>query len=332
MKHMSGNQYALTEAERAALAKGFDGYSPEERAMTGGTGASGGFFVPVYVDPTMIITGAGATSPFRRISTVKQIGPAFGGWYGATVAQVSANWTAENAATSDAGFTVTQPNIPVYLATAFVGVSFNGYEDIQDLAMDVVAAIADAKVNLETVAYVTGTGSSQPKGVVTAVGAVTASRVALTSSTAGVLNFADIGKLHGALPARFRNPSTQGGDGRAWIGNINVLDTLRTLVAGQNSANSLWSDPTGALPPNLYGDPIYEASAMTSTVTTGNDMLLYGDFRRYYIIDRIGLTTEFVPNLFDTTSGRPSATRGWLAHWRTGADAVDTAAFRDLRS
>jgi predicted phage gp36 major capsid-like protein len=70
---------------------------------------------------------------------------------------------------------------------------------------------------------------------------------------------------------------------------------------------------------------------MSSSLTTGQDVLLYGDFSRFYIIDRIGFTTEFIPNLFDTSTGRPTASRGWLSHWRTGSNAVDTNAFRLLR-
>lgn len=330
-KYMSGNTFAMTDAERFALAKGLDQYSPEERAgMTSGTGASGGYFVPVFIDPTMILTGAGSTNPFRHIATVKTIGPAFGGWYGATAAQVTAAWTAEGSAAPDNTPVVGQPNIPVYMGEAFVQVSYQAFEDISDLAGDVQTLFADAKDNLEAVAHSTSTGSGSPTGVSYAVGAVTASRVSPT--TGGAVAIADVFLVQNALPERFQDYDwgTTAGN-LAWTCNVVTANKLRSLAMAQNSANSLWTDLSAAQPPLLSGAPIYRAGSMSSSLTTGQDVLLYGDFSRYYIIDRIGFTTEFVPNLFDTSTGRPVAQRGWMSHWRTGANVVDANAFRQLR-
>lgn len=329
MKHMSGNQYALTDEERQTLSKGWDGYSPEERAVTSGTGASGGFFVPVYIDPTMIITGAGATNPFRRISTVKNIGPAFGGWYGATAAQVTAAWTAEGSVAPDNTPTVSQPNIPVYMAEASVTASFQAFEDISDLAADVAGLFIDAKNNLEAAAFTTGSGSSQPTGVVTAIAAVGGSRVSPT--TGGTLSFQDPTLLINALPERFQNYDWSPETPLAFTANVTVANKLRTLMMAQNSANSGWTDGAGGVPPTLFGAPIYRAGSMSSSLTTGQDVLLFGDFSRYYIIDRVGFSMEFIPNTFDQATGRPNASRAYIAHWRQGANAIDTNAFRLLR-
>lgn len=330
MKHMQGNQYALTEAERNALAKGFDGYSAEERAMTSGTGASGGFFVPVYIDPTMIITGAGSTNPFRQLSTVKNIGPAFGGWYGATAAQVTAAWTAEGAVAPDNTPTVTQPNIPIWMAEASVTASFAAFEDVADLASDVAMLFVDAKNNLEAAAFTTGSGTSQPTGVVTAVAANAGSRVA--PGTGGSLSVGDPFLVQNALPERFQNYDWgTAGEPLAWTCNIVVANKIRALALAQNSANSLWTDLSAQQPPRLSGAPLYRAGSMSSSLTTGQDVLLYGDFSRYYIIDRVGFSMEFIPNTFDQATGRPNASRAYIAHWRQGANAVDTNAFRVLR-
>ena len=321
-KYMAGDEMSLSGEERQALGRGRDAFSAEER-MTSGTGSSGGFFVPVFIDPSMIITGAGAVNPIRDIATVKQIGPAFGGWYGATAGQVSAAWTAEAGAAPNSDPTLTQPNIPVWMAEAFIPVTYQAFQDISDLAADLVALFADAKNNLEAAAFVTGSGSSQPTGVVTAVAAVTASRVSPT--TGGTLGYQDSFLLHSAIPARFQT------GGNNWAGSIAAVDRIRSTAAAANSANSLWTDLSAGNPALLLGEPVRVASAMSTSFTTGQDVLLYGDFSRYYVIDRIGLTTEFIPNLFDTTTGRPTANRGWIAYWRTGANAVDTNAFRLLR-
>lgn len=323
-KYASGNEMSMTAEERDALVKGRDAYSGEERAnMTSGTGSSGGYFVPVQIDPTMIITGAGSTNPFRKISTVKTVGPAYSGWYGVTAAQVTAAWTAEAAAAPDNTPTLTQPNIPFYMAEAFVPVSFQAFEDIADLAGDVQELFADAKANLEAVAHATSTGSGSPTGVSYAVGAVTASRV--SPATGGVLALADAFSVQNALPERFVNGTL------AWAGNIKVSNTLRTLAMAQNSANSVWTDTAGGVPSLLLGNDLYRAGSMSSSLTTGQDVLIYGDFSKYVIVDRIGLSVEFIPNLFDTSTGRPTGVRGWFAHWRTGANVIDANAFRQLR-
>lgn len=322
-KYATGREMQMTDAERAALGAGRDLATDAERAaMTSGTGSSGGYLVPVFIDPTLVITGAGSVNPLRAISTVKTIGPAFGGWYGATAAQVTAAWTAEGSAAPDNTPTVTQPNIPVYMAEAFIGVSYQAYEDISDLAGDVLALFADAKDNLEAAAHQTGSGSSQPKGIQAAISAVTASR--LTATTRGTLGIVDVFATHSAIPARFYGKSS-------WVGSQGAIDTIRQAAMAQNSANSVWTDFIAGNAATLLGDNVYVGSAITSTIASGNDVLVYGDFSRYYIVDRIGFSVEFIPNLFDTSTGRPTGQRGWMAHWRTGADAIDTNAFRMLR-
>lgn len=321
-KYATGREMQMNDAERAALGAGRNVTSDAERAMTSGTGNSGGYLVPVFIDPTMVITGAGAINPLRAIATVKTIGPAFGGWYGATAAQVTAAWTAEGSAAPDNTPTLSQPNIPVYMAEAFIGVSFQAYEDIADLAGDVVSLFSDAKNNLEAAAFQTGSGSSQPTGIVTAVSAVTASRV--TATTRGALGVDDVFAVHSQIPARFAASSS-------WLGSQGAIDEIRKKAMAQNSANSVWTDFFAGNAAQLLGDSVYIGSAITSTIASGNDVLVYGDFSRYYIIDRVGFSVEFIPNLLDTSTGRPTAQRGWLAHWRTGANAIDTNAFRYVR-
>src|SRR5947208_2812794 len=69
----------LPEAERAALNEG--------------STTQGGFLVPPFLDPTIILTNVGTTNPFRSISTVKSIMTQT--WKGVTSAGVTAEWTAE---------------------------------------------------------------------------------------------------------------------------------------------------------------------------------------------------------------------------------------------
>lgn len=292
----------------------------EYRAFTAGTGASGGYMVPLYMDPSFSITGAGAYNPIRDVANVKQISTLT--YNGSTVAQGVAELLGENAAFADKAPAVAQVQIPTYKIGAYIPASFEAFEDIDRLAQDVGEWFADAKNNYEATQFATGSGSA-PHGVITDVTAITASRV--SPATGGAFVVGDLYKLHAALPARYRH----GADSTAWMMSINMIDTVRQFATANNYFAFL-SDMTTGQPPRLLGDRLIEASTMATTVTTGQNIALYGDFKQFLIIDRVGMAVEFVPNVFDQATGRPSGSRAWLMHWRVGSGVADPGAFRTL--
>lgn len=322
---------AGSEAYRSAWAKAMSGapLGAEDsnllsRAMTSGTGASGGYIVPVQIDPTLIITGAGSANPFRRIARVRQTTvPVYNG---ATVGQITAAYTAENATVPDNTPTLAQVQVPTHKVTAYVPASFEAFEDIDNLATDVAELFSDARDNFEAAQFATGTGLGAITGVVTAVTAVTASRV--SPATGGAYGVADVYSVHTALPPRHRVAASAAS--RAWVSNVAVIDATRQFATA-NNYHAFLTDLGGGQPPQLLGDQWVESSAMSSTFTTGQNVLLYGDFSRYYIVDRLGATTEFIPNVFDPDTGRPTGTRAWLMHWRVGGAVADANAFRILK-
>jgi HK97 family phage major capsid protein len=294
----------------------------EYRAMSAGGATSGSALVPLYLDPTFVVTGAGARNAFRQVSNVKQITTFV--YNGSTAAQITAGLLGENAAYSDNTPTVTAAQIPTYKLGAWIPASFELFEDADALAADVAELFADARLSYETTQMTTGTGSA-PHGVVADVGAVTASRVAAT--TGGTFGLVDAFNVHSALPARFRNRP----ENLTWMSNVALSDRIRQLTMAQNSGNSVWTDLGGGTPPRFLGDQYFECSAMASAVTTGSDVLLEADFSRYYIIDRLGLQTELIPNVMDQATGRPLGQRGFICHWRYGSSMVDPNAGRLLR-
>ena len=308
----------FTDRERVAFTKAAE---LQRAGMTSGTSATGGYLVPFVLDPNVILTGTGSINPVRKLATVKRV-PA-GNWHGATAAQVTAAWTAEGAVSPDNTPTIIQPSIPSWMGRAFIGASFEAFQDIADLANDVVTLFADAKDNLEAIAHMTSAGSASPKGVAYAVGAVAGSRVA--PAVGGALALADAFTVQNALPPRHSKRAS-------WTSSITPINKLRQLAMAQNSANSIWTDMANGDPPNFLGRGFEEASAMSGSITTGQDVLLYGDFAKYVVTDVIGGTAlEFIPNLFDVATGRPTAQRGYHLWWRTGGDVVDADAFRILR-
>ena len=289
------------------------------RAAMSLTDANGGYLVPFTMDPTVILTNAGAANPFRQISTIKTI--ATDTWNGVTSAGVSAEWTAEGVEAADASPTVGQPTITPKKADAWV---FGSYEVLADsgFASELGRLLADAKDRLEAAAFATAnTGATIPRGVVAAVAAVTAS-IVTCSSTTGTLVVGDIYNTSDALRPRDAAAAS-------WSANKKIYSKIRQFDTAGGSA--FWANLGMGVPNLLLGQPQYEASAMASAVTTGANLLLAGNFAEYYIVDRVGMSVIYDPMVKSTGNGRPTGQGGWYAFWRVGADVVDASAFRLLQ-
>lgn len=289
------------------------------RAAMSTTAANGGYLIPFLLDPTVILTNNGTANPIRQISRV-EVGTS-NKWNGVTSAGVTAEWKGEGSVAADGSPTFGQPSITAILGDAYVLGSFEAFQDT-NIEAQLPRLIQDAKDRLEATAFTTGAGgTSAPKGVVTAAAAVTASRVSPT--TGGTFSAAtEVYLVANAVPARHASRAS-------WVANKTIINKVRSFDVYGGS--SFLADLSMGQPPMLLGQPLYEASDMSSSVTTGSNILLAGDFSEYLIYDRAGVTLEYVPNVFDTTTGRPTGQRGFLAHWRTGADVTNVNAFRLLQ-
>lgn len=288
------------------------------RAALSTTAGNGGYAIPFLLDPAVILTNDGTVSSIRSISRVEQ--GTSNKWQGLTSAGVTAEWLAEGSAAADKSPTFSQPAITAAKGAAYV---FGSYEIFQNtnLAAELPMLVSDAKARLENDAFATGSGSGAPKGIVTAAAAVTASRVA--ASTAGALNTVDVYNVIAGVPPRHRSSSS-------WLANFATYSKIRQLDTYGGSA--FWANLGANQPEVLLGRPTYESSEMSSSYVAGQYVLLAGDFQQYLIYDVIGATTlEYIQNVVDTTTGRPTGQRGWFATWRTGADVTDVNAFRLLK-
>ncbi|MFC7892688.1 phage major capsid protein [Streptomyces sp. NPDC057381] len=295
--------YKLAEAHRRAMSL---------------TDAAGGFLVPFTLDPTIILTNAGSANPFRQISTVRTI--TTDTWNGVSSAGVTAGWLAEADEVTDNSPAFGQPTITPHKAAAWVQGSFEVLAD-SGFAAEVGPLLADAKDNLEASAFATGTGTGQPKGAITAVAAVPGSVVdsaAVTSYTV-----ADVYALDAALPPRHRNTANP-----SWVASKATINATRQFDDAGGS--SFWANLGMGQPEQLLGAPIYESSVMSSTPSAASAKpLIVGDFRQFYIIDRVGMTMVYEP-LVKGANGRPTGEAGWFCYWRVGSDVVNPDAFRLL--
>ena len=292
--------------------------------------ASGGFLLPYVLDPTIVLTNASSSNPFRRVSRVVQT--TSNAWQGVSSAGVNAAWVAEATTAADLTPTLAQIQITPVKGAAWVLGTYEALDDT-DFGAQLPKLLADAKDRLEASSFATGSGTAVPLGVQAALG--TGSRVApAATGTAfnGTASAVDIYALQSALPPRFRKSASA-----AWMGNIAQLNKVRAIDI--NGGSSFWANFTSDTPQSLLGQPAYEASDLSATTTgtsaasgTGSATMLYGDFEQFIIADRVGVSMLYDPLVKGTGASAqlPQGQAGWYMFWRTGSTVATTAAFRYL--
>jgi HK97 family phage major capsid protein len=317
-KAMMGHATLWTSEEQRAVAA----FQDFERAMSIGTDASGGFGVPVLIDPSIILTSGAAANPIMRIARVVNI--TNDEWKGVSSTGSSWSWDAEASAVSDDSPTLAQPSVPVYTARGFVPFSIEVNMDYPAFASEMAMILDQGYMDLTVQAFTTGSGSSQPTGIFTALDANTNVEVVVT--TDGAFGAVDIDKVWAALPERYRSRAQ-------WVMNVDVENEIRAF--GSGTATSRFTvDQTREGITLLNGKPVNTTDyAPTFIGTTGAaNILVLGDFSNFLIAQRAGMTTELVPHLFDVTNNRPTLQRGLLAYARVGSDSVNDLGFRLLQN
>lgn len=291
------------------------------RAFNEGTDAQGGFLVPFHLDPTIMLTNAGSSNPFRQISRTETI--ATNAWHGVTSAGVTAGYRGEGTeATDDTPTDLAQPDVPVVACDAYLEATFEATQDT-NIASQVAMLLADAKDNFEAVEMAVGDGAAgHMQGVITGAAAVAGSVV--TTSALGAFAVGDVYEIHDDLGDRDLA-------GASWVAHKKIQSLIRQFATGTGqNTGAFWATLGQGLPPELLGESIRKASGMASTVASGNEILAFGNYRRgYLIVDRIGMSVQYNP-LVVGANGRPTGKVGWFAHWRTGAKVVVPSALRVL--
>ncbi|VFB01489.1 phage major capsid protein [Nocardia cyriacigeorgica] len=304
--------------EESAAYRAVTELANEQRAMGIGSTAAGHAMVPMALDPAIILTNDGVANPLRQISRVVTI--ATDSWHGVTSAGASAEWTAEAAEMADGSPTLAQPDIPVHKADVFVPYSFELEGDGAGFIQELRTVIVDAANNLTAEAYTTGNGTGKPTGIITAL-AGTSSVVLGAGSEA--LTAADIYALQNALPPRFQANAQ-------WTANLSTINGIRQF---ETTNGALKFPEAHSNPPLLLGRALNENSNMQGTINTAatadNHVLLYGDYKQFVIVDRVGATVEIAQHLFGPNR-RPTGQRGMILWLRTGSDVVAPEAFRLL--
>lgn len=167
---------------------------------------------------------------------------------------------------------------------AFAGVTFGAYkfrskmvkvpyELLEDSAFDMVSFLSQAlgerlgrAINTKCT---TGTGASEPKGV------VTAATLGKTAASSTAIIVGELIELFHSVDIAYRTAAT-------WMMSDPVAMQIRLLKDSQN--RYYWVDnPSQGFAPTVLGRSVTINTAMDSALTTGKKVVLFGDFSKYKV-------------------------------------------------
>ena len=312
--------------------KGFvDGYlrhgrEAELKSVSGAVAADGGFAVPREID-ALISMQLKTISPIRAISQVVQTGSA--GYRKLVTAGGSASgWVSEVAArpeTTTPKFNEIAPPMGELYANPAASQAMLDDADF-DIKAWLASEIAMEFARAEGAAFVSGTGTNQPRGFLSAPTAATSDAVRpfgtlqfLASGNASAFDASPELKLidlvH-SLKAGHRQ-------GAVFVMNSKTLATVRKFKAADGTF--LWQPGLleGA-PARLLGYPVIEAEDMPD-VAAGTLPIAFGNFKAGYLIAERKATTI----LRDPFTNKPFV--NFYATKRVGGQVLDSDAIKLLK-
>lgn len=297
----------------------------EYRAMAENSTSAGGVGIPVFIDPSIILTAQESDNPFLQL--VRQVTTPSNVWKGVSSAGVSWAFQTEAATVSDASPTLAQPSVTVHLARGFIPYSIEVADDYPAFADEMQRLLAAGYNELLVDKLTRGSGSGEPFGILTVLSANTNVRVTVT--TVGTIGAVDVYKVWKSLPQKFRSNAS-------WMMGVGVNNAFRQVGSDQFHT---WSvNITEKWAEQYLGRPTYESPYMpdvTVSTTAPTGLAAVGDFSNFVLARKGGMEVELVPQLFQqVTAGTgpavPTGQRGLFAHARIGANSVNDLGFRLL--
>lgn len=277
-----------------------------EAAQTAGSDAQGGYLVPQgFADQLdaalkawggvrdvaqVITTATGNTMDFPMNDDTAAVG------------SILAEATADSL--NDMQFT----NVQIGAYTYTSGLVKVSYQLLQDSAFDLEAYLAEAlgtRLGRATNAhYTTGTGSSQPKGIITgATSGVTA------AATDAVTRDELLDLLHSVDPLYRANGY--------WMMNDATLKAIKKLTVGSGDDRPLWQPSMVEGEPSLLeGKPVIINQDMAD-LGAGSKSIAFGDFNKYLIRDVAGARLIRLDERF-----ADELAVGFIAYMRTDGDFI----------
>ena len=250
------------------------GKTPLHNVLSESVDQDGGYLVPEEFEK-QIITGLDEVNVLRSLAKV--IPTHHDRKIPISVGHSVATWTAENAAYTESNPTFGQKQIDAFKLTDLVRVSIELLQDSEfDLESYIAAEFARAFGIAEEQAFCVGTGTNQPTGIFTANGGT----VGVTAAAANAITLDEIISLVYSLKSPYRKNAK-------FLMNDATIPLLRKLK--DNNGTYLWQPSVQAgQPDKLLG------------FETGAYAIAFGDFKNYWIGDRMGRTTQRLNELYAT--------------------------------
>jgi len=283
----------------------------ELKALVVSSDTQGGYFAPTEM-ATEFIRELVEISPVRAYASVRQTSqPAVS--YPKRIGRTNAKWKGEiqSSEESEPGFS--QHEVVIKELTTHVDISNNLLADSAGMAdAEVRMALSEDFGQKEGQAFIDGTGTLAPQGILTAPDIAEANNGHATD-----IKHESLTTMLYSLPAMYRNAG-------AWAMNGTTLGKLRNLKDGDGRL--LWQPSFAAgQPETILGRPVVEMPDLPDA-TSGNFPIIYGDWSGYRIVDRVGLSVLVNPYLLATEGmTRIHATR------RLGAGEIQAAKFRKFK-
>ena len=316
----NGTKGASTFARWARY--GDDGFTAEERlairnTMSTTTNSEGGFTVQTNVAQQVLDAMKSGPGAMRSVATIIQTAgfgdlnyPTSDGT--AEVGEIIGQNTTATAA--DATFGVKTLSAYKY-SSKIVAVPFELLQDSNvDIESFVTNRLATRLGRITNTHFTTGTGSSQPNGIVTAAGTGFTAANSTTQVTA--VTYASLIELQHSVDPAYRQTGKCG-----WMFNDSTLKKLRQVVDGQSRpifVPGYEVGVPGGVPDTLLGAPITINQDVASMAASAKS-ILFGDFSYYVIRDSMDVTMF----RFTDSAYAKLGQVGFLAWMRTGGNLID---------
>jgi len=308
------------------LRNGMGSLNSNERSIMGelrgtstqiaGTDSLGGFLVPQdfsnELDMATLFTG----EVERLAKKLNTAGGALLDYPTINDTATDAALTAEAAAVGVQDMTFANAQLSAYNYASQVKVSM---QLLQDNAFDLNAFLAEAMgertARVTNGAFTTGTGSSQPQGI------ITGATLGNTAASASAISADDILNLVHSIDPSYRNKASFG-----LMAHDNVIAAIRALGIGSSNDFPIFIPSMEAgQPDKLFGFNLYYNNDMESSIATGNKTLLAADFSKFVV--RSAGDVQFVrlnERYMDTME------IGFIASVRKDSKVLDTRAVKYL--
>ena len=333
-KELASNAEARQAAPKASksstfakyLRNGMGALNTEERALMGemrgtstqvvGTDSLGGFLVPQDFSDELDMASLFTGEVERLAKKLDTAGGALLDYPTINDTATDANLISEAAAVTVQDMTFANAQLSAYNYASQVRVSM---QLLQDNAFDLNGFLAESMgeriARATNGAFTTGTGSSQPQGI------VTGSTLGVTAASATAIAADDILDLIHSIDPSYRNKASFG-----LMAHDNIIAAIRALGIGSSNDFPIFIPSMEAgQPDKLFGYNVYYNNDMQSSIATGTKTLIAADFSKFVVrsaggVQFVRLNERYMDEL----------EVGFVAYARKDSKVLDTRAVKHL--